>query len=129
MAKTFLQIGGVLLFIAVVLGAFAAHGLEDKITPEQIDTFETGVRYQFYHAFGMLLIGILLHLNFPASLRWVAWCFLTGIVLFSGSIYLLACRDFLGIASWSWLGPITPIGGTFLIVGWALFAWKMRSTS
>ena len=126
MAKTFLQIGGILLLLAVVLGAFAAHGLEDKITPEQIDTFETGVRYQFYHAFGMLLIGILLHLKFPNSLRWVAWCFLMGIVLFSGSIYLLACRDVLGIASWSWLGPITPIGGTFFIIGWGLFIWKMR---
>jgi len=129
MAKTFLQIGGILLFLAVVLGAFGAHGLESKISPEQIDSFETGVRYQFYHAFGMLLIGILLHLNFSNGLRWVAWCFLIGILLFSGSIYLLACRDFLGIASWTWLGPITPIGGTFFIVGWGLFVWKVRKSN
>lgn len=129
MTKTFLQISGILLLLAVILGAFAAHGLEDKITPEQIETFETGVRYQFYHAFGMLLIGILLYLDFPTSLRWVAWCFLVGILLFSGSIYLLACRDFLDIANWSWLGPITPIGGTFFIIGWGLFVWKLRTLS
>ncbi|MEM8525199.1 MAG: DUF423 domain-containing protein [Bacteroidota bacterium] len=129
MTKTFLQISGILLLLAVILGAFAAHGLEDKITSEQIDTFETGVRYQFYHAFGMLFIAILLHLEFSTALRWVAWCFLIGIFLFSGSIYLLACRDFLGIASWSWIGPITPIGGTFFIVGWALFILNVRKSS
>ncbi|MEL6945064.1 MAG: DUF423 domain-containing protein [Bacteroidota bacterium] len=126
MAKTSLQIGGILLLLAVILGAFAAHGLEGKINAEQIGTFETGVRYQFYHAFGMLLVGILLHLNFSKNLRWVVWCFFIGILLFSGSIYLLACRDMLNIASWKWLGPITPIGGTFFIVGWALFVLNVR---
>ncbi|MEM0993489.1 MAG: DUF423 domain-containing protein [Bacteroidota bacterium] len=120
-AKTTLRLGGLFLMLAVILGAFAAHGLESKITADQIDTFETGVRYQFYHAFALLVIGILLRLNYPTALRWVVWMFAIGILLFSGSIYLLACRDFLGIADWWWLGPITPVGGTFFIVGWGIF--------
>lgn len=121
MNKVFFQIAALLLLLAVILGAFAAHGLESKITVEQIDTFETGVRYQFYHAFAILIVAILLELNFPRQLRWAAWCFVVGILLFSVSIYLLACRDMLGIESWSWLGPITPIGGTFFIIGWGIF--------
>ncbi|MEM9884742.1 MAG: DUF423 domain-containing protein [Bacteroidota bacterium] len=120
-SKTALQIGSILLMFAAILGAFAAHGLEGKISATQIDTFETGVRYQFYHAFALLIIGILLRLDFSKLLSWVAWLFLIGIFLFSGSIYLLACRDLFGISDWWWLGPITPVGGTLIIVGWGLF--------
>jgi uncharacterized membrane protein YgdD (TMEM256/DUF423 family) len=126
MSKTFLTLGGIFLFIAVVLGAFGAHGLEERLSADQLDTFNTGVRYQFYHAFGLLICGVLLQVKRQLKLDWVGYCFAIGIVLFSGSIYLLACRDLLGIASWSWIGPITPIGGTFFIVGWALFIWRIQ---
>ncbi|MEM1324790.1 MAG: DUF423 domain-containing protein [Bacteroidota bacterium] len=126
MSRTFLTLGGVFLLIAVLLGAFGAHGLEEKLSVDQIDTFNVGVRYQFYHAFGLLICGVLLQINQQLALKWVGWCFAIGIVLFSGSIYLLACRDLLGIASWSWIGPITPIGGTFFIIGWALFIWRIQ---
>lgn len=120
MVKLMLQIGIVLLLLAVVLGAFGAHSLEAKLNVEQLETFETGVRYQFYHGIAILL-AILLHFHYSQQLLIrAAQFFFVGIILFSGSIYLLACREILGIASWTWLGPITPIGGTFFIVGWIL---------
>ena len=119
MASKFLQIGSIAALLAVVLGAFAAHGLEDKISPEQITVFQTGVRYQFYHAFGIFIAAILYVKSQNIWLKRAIWCFVLGIVMFSGSIYLLSTRDLLGIANWKWLGPITPIGGTFFIIGWA----------
>lgn len=115
-----LQIAAVILLLAVVLGAFGAHGLEARLTSEQLATFETGVRYQFYHGFA-ILFAVLLQAHLSHTwIRTASWLFLVGILLFSGSIYLLACREILGIASWTWLGPITPLGGTFFIVGWTL---------
>jgi len=120
MTKTFLQIGSLFALLAVILGAFGAHGLEARLSPEQLDTFETGVRYHFYHSFALLATALIgQHLR-HSLLRIAGWLFVMGIVLFSGSIYLLACRDILGIANWTWLGPITPIGGTLFIIGWAL---------
>jgi len=120
MTKTFLQIGSLFALLAVVLGAFGAHGLETQLSPERLDTFETGVRYHFYHSFALLATALIGQHFSHKLIRTAGWLFAVGILLFSGSIYLLACRDILGIASWTWLGPITPIGGTFFIVGWAL---------
>ncbi|MEL6638604.1 MAG: DUF423 domain-containing protein [Bacteroidota bacterium] len=114
-------------FLAVVLGAFAAHALENLIAAPRIEIFETGVRYQFYHSFALLFLA-LLYDHLPANwLNWAGRFFLIGIFGFSGSLYLLALRDVLGIAHWWWLGPITPIGGTLFIVGWAvlfLSTWR-----
>ncbi len=120
MTKTFLQIGSLFALLAVVLGAFGAHGLEAQLSPERLDTFETGVRYHFYHSFALLATALIGQYFSHKLIRTAGWLFAVGILLFSGSIYLLACRDILGIESWIWLGPITPIGGTFFIVGWAL---------
>ncbi len=124
-----LQVGALCLLLAVVLGAFAAHGLQSLLEAKQIKTFETGVRYQFYHGFAMLIVGILGHWYTSKWLSRAAWAFGLGILCFSGSLYLLACREVLGIVSWTWLGPITPIGGVFFIIGWAMLIVSLNNNS
>ena len=104
--------------LAVVLGAFGAHGLKESISPADLATFEIGVRYQFYHAFALLAVGLLLYLRRTSLLPWAAWLFLGGILLFSGSLYVLALSELLGIDA-AWAGPVTPLGGLLFIAGWA----------
>lgn len=109
---------------AVLLGAFGAHGLESQleqgnITLKQLESYRTGVRYQFYHTFGL---GLLLLLSFQQKRRllWSARFFVLGMLLFSGSIYLLSLRNIIGLpeGAASILGPITPIGGLLFVLGW-----------
>jgi uncharacterized membrane protein YgdD (TMEM256/DUF423 family) len=109
---------------AVVLGAFGAHGLKDRIATEQLQSFETGVRYQLFHAIALLFLGLLSdRLQVPA-LRYVSYLFILGILLFSGSIYLLATRDLIGIGSFkNVLGPVTPLGGLSMIAGWCMLTY------
>ncbi len=123
-ARTIVIAGGVFSAVAVMLGAFGAHGLKNKISSEQLQVFETGVRYQMYHAFALILLGLLAD-RFPHPLlRTAGYFMMIGILLFSGSIYLLATRELMGIDSWkSFLGPITPIGGLCLILGWICMSW------
>ncbi|MCE3297199.1 MAG: hypothetical protein K0R65_2913 [Crocinitomicaceae bacterium] len=117
-------LGAVLLLTGIVLGAFGAHGLEGKITQEKIMTFEVGVRYQVYHGFGFLFLGLLFpYLSF--SLTWVFRLMLLGVILFSGSIYLLATNTLMGIDISKILGPVTPLGGLLLIISWALLIVKL----
>jgi uncharacterized membrane protein YgdD (TMEM256/DUF423 family) len=107
--------------LAVILGAFAAHGLKALLTPKELTNFETGVKYQFYHAFALIISG-LLAFQFPAQeskFNWAGFCFFTGILLFSGSLYLLATQSILKV-NVPFLGPITPVGGVLLILGWVL---------
>ena len=121
MQTTFIRTGAVFALTAVVLGAFGAHALKSVLESAQLETFEIGVRYQFYHALGLILLG-LLQPHLPAKrLTTIGWLFVAGIFLFSGSLYLLATQSALGV-NLSWLGPITPIGGSLLIAGWALLA-------
>jgi len=121
MNYTFLKIGSLFALFGVILGAFGAHGLKNHLSADQLATFDTGIRHQFYHALALILLAILTApMKNHRFLRYAGWLFTAGIICFSGSIYLLACREFLGIESWRWLGPITPIGGTFFIVGWGL---------
>lgn len=104
---------------AVILGAFGAHGLKGRLSPDALLSFETGVRYQLIHALALFAAAWMAD-RYGSSLPLVAgglWC--AGIVLFSGSIYLLATRSLLGIEGWRWLGPVTPLGGLCLIAGWA----------
>lgn len=103
--------------IAVILGAFAAHTLKQHLTPEHLDTFQTGVRYQFYHAFAILVVGMLLYSRKTNLLHISGWLFTIGILFFSGSLYLLSVRETMNLAL-NWLGPITPVGGLFFIAGW-----------
>lgn len=108
--------------LAVLLGAFAAHGLKAQLTDAQLAVFETGVRYQMMHALALLGIG-LLRLRDPAPFSGAAGiAMMAGTVLFSGSLYLLSLREVLGIAHWKWLGPITPLGGSAFVAGWILLA-------
>ena len=106
--------------LAVILGAFGAHGLKGKLSAESLVSFETGVRYQFLHALA-IFAAVWLADRSGLTLPLVAGAlFVVGMVLFSGSIYLLATRTLLGIESWRWLGPITPLGGLCFIAGWVM---------
>lgn len=111
----------ILLALAVAIGAFGAHGLKAHLSTEMLQTYKTGVEYHFYHALGLLLIGIL-SISFPSSLlNWSAILLAIGIILFSGSLYVLA------ITGIKWLGAITPFGGLSFIAGWVLLfvaVWK-----
>lgn len=112
-AKTVLIIAGVLGALSVGIGAFGAHGLQDTLSANgKVDTFETAVKYQFYHTLALLLLGILM-MNFQhAYLNYAAYAFIAGIVVFSGSLYVLSLTNI------SILGAITPIGGLGFIAGW-----------
>lgn len=117
MHKLFLTIGSVTMALAVMLGAFGAHGLKKILSEEMLGIFETGVTYHFYHAIGLLAVGFLArYLPDSALLSWSGWLMLTGILIFSGSLYLLSMS---GIR---WLGAITPVGGLCFIASWVLFA-------
>jgi uncharacterized membrane protein YgdD (TMEM256/DUF423 family) len=119
MDRLFFTIGALSGFIGVALGAFAAHGLKSRLTPELLATFEVGVRYQMYHAFALLAVGW-------AQTRWPGpilnasgWLFVAGTVIFSGSLYVLS------LSGLRWLGAVAPIGGVALLAGWLCLAWAV----
>jgi uncharacterized membrane protein YgdD (TMEM256/DUF423 family) len=117
MDRTFLLLAAVLGFVGVALGAFGAHGLRGRLTPEMLAVFETGVRYQMYHVFALLIVSSAIgHLGNARLLAIAGWAFFAGILLFSGSLYALA------LTSTGILGAITPIGGLAFLVGWACLA-------
>lgn len=120
--KKLLILGAVLGFLAVILGAFGAHGLEGKIDAKSIASFETGVRYQFYHAFLLLMIGGFLPVSEKLK-NWLFYMLLIGVIFFSGSIYLLSTQNISGI-NFSSIALITPFGGLFLIVSWFLLLYS-----
>lgn len=124
MEKKHFILVGVLGVIAVILGAFGAHGLKALISESQMSTFEVGIRYHFYHTFAIFLTAIVAYQTKSKRLKTAISLFLIGIILFSGSIYLLATKSILGIESWSFLGPITPIGGTFFIIAWGILIFE-----
>ena len=121
MERTFLTLGALLAALAVAAGAFGAHGLKGRLSPELLDVFETAARYQMYHALGLFAVAW-------AAARWpsptvslAGWCMVAGVVVFSGSLYVLS------LTGLRWLGAITPLGGLAFIVGWlalALAAWR-----
>ena len=108
--------------LAVGIGAFGAHALKALVLPERLPIFETGVRYHFYHVFALFVTYFMAqNTENKTLLLWAARFFVLGIVLFCGSLYLLACRDVLPF-SVAFAGPITPIGGVFFIAGWLCIA-------
>lgn len=114
MSKTILMTASVLLALAVAIGAFGAHGLKSHLSAEMIQIYKTGVEYHFYHGLGLLLIGVIAF-SFPSEyLKWSAIFLTVGIILFSGSLYILS------ITGIKWLGAITPFGGLSFIAGWVL---------
>ena len=116
MDRTFFVAGAISAFVGVALGAFAAHGLKARLSPDLLSIFETGVRYEMYHALGLLAAAW-------AASRWpgtaalaAGWLFVAGTVLFSGSLYLLA------LTGARWLGAVTPFGGLAFLAGWICLA-------
>lgn len=124
MHKGFLKTAALLGALSVALGAFAAHGLKKILTADDLQIFETAVRYQFYHVFALLATGIL-YAAFPGKLlAWAGKLFITGIILFSGSLYLL-CYIKYSEMSLNWIGAITPFGGVAFIAGWLLLFFAL----
>jgi uncharacterized membrane protein YgdD (TMEM256/DUF423 family) len=111
--KTFLLVGGLAGFLGVAFGAFGAHGLRSRLSPEMLAVFETAVRYQMYHALAILVVGLILGRMDGWLYRTAGWLFTAGIVLFSGSLYALS------LSGVTMLGAITPIGGLLFLLGWA----------
>jgi uncharacterized membrane protein YgdD (TMEM256/DUF423 family) len=105
--------------IAVIVGAFGAHGLRDRLSPADLEIFETGVRYHMYHALGLFAVAWVAS-RWPSGTTTAAgWLFIVGIVVFSGSLYTLV------LTGQRWLGAVTPVGGLALVAGWAALAWAV----
>lgn len=113
-----LVFGAVYGMLSVILGAFGAHALKKILSVERLESFETGVRYQMYAAFFLLIVGYILKFD-TSSQKWISILMIAGTVLFSFSIYFLSLQDYLG-ANLKFLGPVTPLGGLFMILSWGM---------
>lgn len=122
MTRIFLAIAGTLGGISVILGAFASHGLKDRLSDRALEIWETGTKYQMYHALALMLVAILLNRLTTDSMPLLVagYAFIAGVVLFSGSLYALS------LSGIKWLGAITPLGGMAFIIGWACVAVAAR---
>lgn len=123
MSKIYLLIAAINGFLAVALGAFGAHGLKQKLSADMLAVYQTGVQYHFYHTLALFGVALFM-LQMPQSpmLRWSALLFVIGIIVFSGSLYVLS------ITGMRWLGAVTPLGGVAFLCGWILLAvaaWKL----
>jgi uncharacterized membrane protein YgdD (TMEM256/DUF423 family) len=113
MSRHLIVIAGIFGLLAVVIGAFGAHGLKNRLAPDLMSAYQTGVQYHFYHALALLACGILMRTGIDNSaMRISGYAFIAGIILFSGSLYVLA------VTGLRWLGAITPLGGVAFIAGW-----------
>ena len=112
--KMIISLGAISAMTAVMLGAFAAHALKASLTEQALHVFQTGVQYQFYHSLALLILAIMYRQSPQPMLLWSAGFMLAGILLFSGSLYLLA------LSQQQWFGPLTPVGGLCFIVAWLL---------
>ncbi len=122
MGFRFVSVGAFIALLGVAFGAFGAHGLKSILSEHMLEVFHTGVRYQMYHAFGLIVAGGALAVYELSHFRWATWSFLTGIVLFSGSLFIMS------LTGVRWLGAITPLGGLFFILGWLFLTigfWKV----
>lgn len=122
--RLWIVIGAVSAFVSVAAGAFGAHALKARLTPDMLTIFETGNRYQMYHSLGLLAVGLFAASRPSGLLNGAGWAMLVGIFLFSGSLYALALS---GVRA---LGAITPLGGVGFLVGWVLFAlaaWRQQA--
>lgn len=122
MNKTYFVVAAFLGAVSVILGAFGAHGLKARMNPATFEIFETGVKYHFYHVFALLAVAFAAQ-YLPASLiNWSGRLFIAGIILFSGSLYLLSYFKMVGNTQMNWLGAVTPFGGLCFIAGWIMLA-------
>jgi len=117
-ARLCVIVSAIALAAAVALGAFGAHAMKARLAPESFAAYQTAVQYHFWHALGLLAVGILMTQWATAQgLAWAAWLLIAGLIFFSGSLYLLA------LTGARWLGALTPIGGAAFIAAWAVLAW------
>lgn len=113
MAKFYLALGSINTLLVIIMGAFGAHGLKAKLTVDNMAIYQTAVQYHFYHAVGLILVGLIAwHIPNSNYLRWSAWLMVMGIVLFCGSLYALSITDI------SWTGKMAPFGGMAFILAW-----------
>jgi uncharacterized membrane protein YgdD (TMEM256/DUF423 family) len=119
MERFFVLAGALFGFLGVALGAFGAHALEARLEPRDLATFETAVRYQMYHALALVGVGWVLTRWPGAGAVLAGWAFVVGVLVFSGSLYLLV------LTGARWWGAVTPFGGVALLVGWAALAWRV----
>ena len=117
MERLFFLMGSISALIAVVLGAFGAHGLKGRLTTEMLNAFEVGVRYQIYHALALLAVAWAFSRWPRAEVTAAGWLFVAGTIIFSGSLY------FLSLTGVRWIGAITPIGGVAFLLGWLSLVW------
>ncbi len=120
MTKGVLLTGAALGALAVALGAFGAHGLKQIVSPETVSTFQTGVQYEMYHSIALLAVAIIYERYSNKPVKWAGACFIIGITLFSGSLYLLTAIKATETIGLNNIGIITPFGGLFFIAGWLL---------
>jgi uncharacterized membrane protein YgdD (TMEM256/DUF423 family) len=116
-AQRFLTLGSILAGLGVAAGAFGAHALKDILDPPMLQVFETATRYVMYHAFGLCIVSWAIDRYPEQRLEKSGWLFLIGILLFSGSLYVVS------LAGIRWVGAVTPIGGLAFMIGWLLLAW------
>lgn len=122
MTNLFLSLAAISGFLAVSIGAFGAHGLESVLNTDSMRTYQTGVQYHFYHTLALFGVGLLAMQIEPSRILNIAgWAFVAGIVLFSGSLYLLS------VSGIRWLGAITPLGGLAFLIGWGCLFWLALS--
>ena len=115
-ARTFLILGAANAALAVLLGAFGAHSLKTYLAADMMAVYQTGLQYHLFHSLGLIAVGLAAkQIGDSARLRWSGWLMLAGIVIFSGSLYVLSTTG------WKWLGAVTPLGGLSFIVAWVLF--------
>ncbi|MFM8372627.1 MAG: DUF423 domain-containing protein [Bacteroidota bacterium] len=125
-SRLFIRIAALSGALAVALGAFGAHGLKPLLTEYQLAIYEKGVHYQFYHTLALMAAALLMNGNNNARyLRLSGWLFTAGILCFSGSLYLLACRDIMTVPA-AVLGPVTPLGGVCFIAGWVMLLLSVK---
>jgi uncharacterized membrane protein YgdD (TMEM256/DUF423 family) len=132
MHRGFIKTGSILAALSIVLGAFAAHKMKGLVSDNAVEIFETGVRYQLYHSFALFIVAIIFRETQTKWLKIAGWLFIAGILLFSGSLYVLAFAKAAVSPDFKWVGPITPVGGLCFSLGWifvfvAVFAKRRTS--
>jgi uncharacterized membrane protein YgdD (TMEM256/DUF423 family) len=120
MHKDFIKTGALLGALSIILGAFGAHALKEIFTADTLQVYETAVRYQMYHAFALLIVGIVYKEFANKQIRLAGNFFIAGVLLFSGSLYAICYIEYQHLSSLLWIGAITPLGGLCFIIGWLL---------
>ena len=121
-----IKVGALIAALSIIMGAFGAHLLKDLLSVKALELYETGIRYQLYHAFGLIIAGILYQMNPSKQLNTASIFFLLGIFLFSGSLYILCYKINNSIEGLKWVVPITPLGGLCFILGWTMLAFSFK---